>query len=296
VTPFAFEVGDRCGYRAKKTESLVEVELLKIGQAQRNPQTLRVFIRWIDDEFEGHEQWVPALRLKVPWTDAAALMERERRWASLRCGMRGGPERSAASVVTMELPGLEDLLELQGGEDTGAAVIVDADGLARFLDVDPEFFDSDDSFVEDGRLVVGWPVTRRIVCRAVELNPGPIVAYLDRRDADSWRYQESMVGEIEWVKEECRFVRVPTPGARQILEEWRLRDRQLRIWCGVDAMKRDDEIQVLRGEVNRLRALAQGAVEELRRARRPMAANRLEQSLIRPRPTTAPSPATGRAT
>lgn len=282
MAAFTFEIGDRCGYRAKGTDPLVEVELLRIGQAQKNPRTLRVFIRWVDDEFEGREKWVPAIRLKVPWADAAALMEKERRWAKLRCGAGGTPEGWASSVVGMEVPGLEDLVELKGNRDEGAAAIVDVEALARFLDVAPDFFDSDDSFIEDGRLVVGWPVTRRIVRRAVEMNPQPIIEYLDRRDAENWRYQESMVGELVWVKEECRYVRRPTLGAQQILEQERLTDRQLRMWCGAEAVKRDDEIQMLRGEVYRLRALAEDAVKELRRARRPTAADRLEQSLIPP--------------
>lgn len=276
MKPFAFAVGDRCGYRQKGADPLVEVELLKIGQEQKNPRTRRVFIRWVDDEFEGREQWVPAIRLKVPWADAVELMEKERRWAGIRYGVRGTTEAWAVALASMTLPKLEDLVERQNNDDEGAAIIDDVDGLAEFLGVDASFFDADENFVEGGRLVVAWPVTKRIVRRAVERDPYPILHYLDAEDSQRLNETEHY-GVITYDEEERRYVR-RLPGV-QMTEHIRQSHAILREWCGAEPNRRESEIQALRSEIYRLGLLLEGAIKELRRARRPTTADRLERSL-----------------
>ena len=52
------EPGQTWAYRARKTEPLVAVEVVKIG-ANRPP---KVFIQFVDDSFEGRQEWVPAGR------------------------------------------------------------------------------------------------------------------------------------------------------------------------------------------------------------------------------------------
>jgi hypothetical protein len=39
----------------------------------------KVKVRWLDGEYEGLEEWVPAVRLVAPWEEAGALLEDERR-------------------------------------------------------------------------------------------------------------------------------------------------------------------------------------------------------------------------
>jgi hypothetical protein len=60
------EVGESSAYRACGVDPLIEVRVINIGA--RKPARVRV--RFVADEFEGLEEWVPPERLKVPW-DAA---------------------------------------------------------------------------------------------------------------------------------------------------------------------------------------------------------------------------------
>ena len=70
------KIGERWGYRAHNIDSLVEVEVLKIG-TQKPPRTL---VRFIDEQFEGRQEWIPPTRLKVIWKDAVEFEAREARW------------------------------------------------------------------------------------------------------------------------------------------------------------------------------------------------------------------------
>jgi hypothetical protein len=51
------------------------VELVKDGP----PHSQKAKVRWLDGEYEGLEEWVPKVRLVVPWDEKEALLEDERR-------------------------------------------------------------------------------------------------------------------------------------------------------------------------------------------------------------------------
>jgi hypothetical protein len=57
------EPGERWAYRARQVDELVEVRVLRLG----TQKPARVLVRFVDDAFEGREEWVPPARLKVPW-------------------------------------------------------------------------------------------------------------------------------------------------------------------------------------------------------------------------------------
>jgi hypothetical protein len=59
-------------------------------------------VRFIDEEFEGLQDWVPPGRLKVRWSGAPEFVARERRWDAVVAPSPpdyDGPEESAAGIV-----------------------------------------------------------------------------------------------------------------------------------------------------------------------------------------------------
>ncbi|MGB7871480.1 MAG: hypothetical protein WBM01_24985 [Mycobacterium sp.] len=40
----------------------------------------RVLVRFVDERFEGRQEWVPPARLKVSWAAVGVFREREARW------------------------------------------------------------------------------------------------------------------------------------------------------------------------------------------------------------------------
>jgi hypothetical protein len=55
-------VGELWAYRARQHDPLVQVAVVRLGA--RTPR--RVLVRFVDEEFEGLQDWVPPARLKVP--------------------------------------------------------------------------------------------------------------------------------------------------------------------------------------------------------------------------------------
>ncbi len=75
---FMTEEGRRFAYRERAHtpgDSVRPVELVKEGP----PRSQKVKVRWLDGEYEGLEEWVPKVRLVVPWDQKEALLEDERR-------------------------------------------------------------------------------------------------------------------------------------------------------------------------------------------------------------------------
>jgi len=55
--------GESWAYRARSVDELVEVVVVRRG----TQRPARVFVRFVDDRFEGRQEWVPPSRLKVRW-------------------------------------------------------------------------------------------------------------------------------------------------------------------------------------------------------------------------------------
>src|SRR5947209_2897797 len=72
-------VGESWAYRARFVDALVEITVVRIGV--RKPA--RVLVRFVDDTFEGLQEWVPPSRLKVPWLQVTEYIARERRWQAV---------------------------------------------------------------------------------------------------------------------------------------------------------------------------------------------------------------------
>ena len=69
--------GESWAYRARSVDDLVETVLVRLGT--RRPA--RVLVRFVDDRFEGRQEWVPPSRLKVRWeaVDEFRGLERSRK-------------------------------------------------------------------------------------------------------------------------------------------------------------------------------------------------------------------------
>lgn len=269
-------VGEEWAYRARYHDPLVQVVVVRLGV--KRPR--RVLVRFVSDEFEGLQDWVPPTRLKVPWSGVEEFVARERRWDAVVAPSPpdyDDPEESAAGTV-FDLLIAPEVAAPGWSATRGIVTIHDVDGLAAFLDVDPVKLRADAiSFEEDGDLISPWPVTLAIARRAAERDPHAVLRYVEKEEVDARR--EATYGA--W------HGRRGTPDDYISAEICKSLDDNygrpvralLREWCGADALDLRAEISTLRLEASRAAAVAQAAVELLRRHGHPRDANRLEREL-----------------
>ncbi|WP_094287078.1 hypothetical protein [Mycobacterium lehmannii] len=62
-------MGEFWAYRVRRIEEVVQVDVLKLGTQRPS----RVLVRWVDETFEGCQEWVPPARLKVRWDGVDAF-------------------------------------------------------------------------------------------------------------------------------------------------------------------------------------------------------------------------------
>lgn len=159
--PAGLAVGQDWAYRAKRSEPLTPVRVTKLGA--RKPA--RVKVSFLDDRFEGREEWVPAPRLKVPWDQVGQWQAREERWAAVETASSSSydtPEYWAASKVLERLP--DELIEVNYRGGGGYVVISDREGLLRLIGGDEALLADPVAFVDedDGSYVAPWAVTERL--------------------------------------------------------------------------------------------------------------------------------------
>lgn len=233
----ALRRGEEWAYRARQIDPLVRVEIIRTG----SHEPPRVLIRFVDEEFEGREEWVPPNRLKVPWADADDFRATEARWAAVEeASQVTGTDDSAAGIVFDKLIKSE-LATLIYNAD-GVVRIHDVNALAASLDIDAETLRSDAvSFVEDDDLVAPWRIAVLIARRACERDPKPILRYVEEEEADA--AQEAIYGK--WYPG-TRTHPVSTISAeicRDVDEEHGRPVREvLRGWCGTEAVAQRDEL------------------------------------------------------
>jgi hypothetical protein len=271
VVPAAGEVW---AYRARGQDPLVQVAVVRFGV--KTPQ--RVLVRFVDDEFEGRQDWVPPARLKVPWSGVDEYIGRERRWDEVlrpSAGVSLTEELAASSVFDLLIP--EDMAELGWNAKRGTVLIHDVSGLASLLGVPPAAISDPTSFKEGGDLISPWPVAIAVARRATEREPHKVLADVEKAEADALRYSTygrwtSRRGrEDDWVPPEvCQ--RVDAEHGQPIRAI-------LRDWCGADAVDLRAEIAALRIDASSAGKVAQEAIELLRRHGHTRDANDLERKL-----------------
>lgn len=134
------------------------------------------------------------------------------------------------------------------------------------MGIEPEILESDPtSFIEDRDLIVPWPFTRMLAKRAAELEPDPILLWV-QRDEDEAR-RDAIYGRHYGGRGKNGGWDVSPEICAQVDEEHGKPVRTLlREWCGAEAVGLREELATLRMEVARLTALVETAVEDLRRA------------------------------
>ena len=174
--------GEAWAYRARQADPLVEVVAMKIGS--RRP--IRVLVSFVDPSFEGLEEWVPPARLKVLWAEVEAFEAKDRRWAAVLALFGEDDEREAdAAGIVFERLIPEEVARVWDYHADGVVAIDDVAALAQLLGFDPVELHDPVSFVEDGHLIVPWPVTRRIAMQAAGRTPDPIMQYVEHEEADA---------------------------------------------------------------------------------------------------------------
>jgi hypothetical protein len=269
-------VGEAWAYRARSTDPLVQVVVLRMGV--KTPQ--RVLIRFVVDEFEGRQDWAPPARLKVPWREVEAFIDRELRWSGVLATSPplDSPEEMAVSVVFDDL--IDPALATLGfNAANGTITIGDLEGLAAYLDLGADELRADSScFEEEGNLIAPWPTALLIARRAAERDPEAILGHVEREEAEARR--DAIHGRHYPGRGKKGGWSVTPEICAQVDEEHGRPIRAiLRDWCGAEAVGVRSELGELRKEVLRLTKLVESSVEALRQAGARREAERIEGEL-----------------
>jgi hypothetical protein len=265
--------GDRWAYRERGTDALAEVAIVRVGI--KTPPRVRV--RWVDDQFEGREDWVPPDRLKVPWPDRETFRAWEERWRAVREPADDVPEpvRYAADQVIGLLVAPEVATTGYNAQN-GVIKIYDPDGLAAFLAIEGnELRSAPAAFEEEGALVASMTTLVRVAQRAAELHPDAVLLEVEREEADIRRAavhgrSYGRRGGHDWTEPEV-CVRIETDFNMPRLAI-------LREWCGDDT-RRHDEFVEIREEARRLARLVRSAIDVMGKAGLSPQASKLEKEL-----------------
>lgn len=269
-------VGELWAYRARQIDPLVCVRVARIGVNQPP----RIWIRFVDEQFEGHEEWVPPGRLKAPWAAVEEFRSHEARWEVLLNASRVDEAVEQAARIVFEKLIDGGLAEVSYRNYRCAEVCIrDVDGLAGFLGISPDGLRAHPaSFVEDDCLMAPWPITELIVTRACQRNPDPILRHVEHEESEA---------QMEAIHGRWHAATRTQDGWHLSPEHCAARDEEhdkpgrdlLRRWCGREGAERRDELHEVRMEVRRLGRLTDTAIEGLRRAGASEAADQIERDL-----------------
>lgn len=270
-----FVLGSRWAYRAGSREDLVEVEVVRLGVKK----PARLLVRWIADEFEGRQDWVPLSRLKVPWDRVEALRAWEARWAAVQEPAWATLElvRDATDYV-IELLVEPEIAAMGYNAQRGVIKVYQVDRLAALLAVDVEGLRGDPrSFEESGTLIAPITIAIGVAKSAASVWPEKLLAEIEqeearaRHDAAYGRFYRVRGKPDDWIPgETCERIDQEAQPLRNLLREW----------CGAGPVAVHAEIGDLREEARRLRALTRKAIEELRANGHRKKAADLERELL----------------
>lgn len=252
------ESGESWAYRARKTDALVEALVVRHG----TQKPARVLVRYVDESFEGREEWVPPARLKVLWTDVDEYRDREAHWDAIReAGTDRDDPKLQAAESAIELLLEDEAVEMGYGE-SGSIRISDPSSLAAAtgLDID-SLVGHPLCFVDDAVTVAPWEIAELIARTVVGRDPVPVLEYIDSEErragyeAIHGRWWGPVRGPRDYMEpEQCV----------EFDETYHKPEREtLRKWCGGEAGERFDELLELRKEIRRVGEVAQDAIEAL---------------------------------
>lgn len=254
------EVGEDWAYRAKQRDRVTQVKVLRIG-TNRPP---RVFVKFVADEFEGREEWVPPARLKTLWSEVDDWLANEARWTALHDASWRDSDDAELLAAELIIDGRSSLgcVSIGGTSDNGILYIQDVDALSERLGLDGTELTSDPLCIrsDDGTWACPFSVMLTVAKRAAQVLTDEILAEIEKEErraqqrAIHGEYQPSRRGDGYYFRPEvCAEVDV------RYVPAWRL----MREWCGQDAVERHTELIALRDEVFRLGKLVEQAVTAL---------------------------------
>jgi hypothetical protein len=272
-------VGESWAYRASGQDPLVQVSIVRLG-IKAPP---RVLVRWVADDFEGAQDWVPPARLKAKWADVEEFRAREGRWGAVQAEAQEFSEETSSAVsIVFDLLIDEKLATLGYNAENGVLKVHDLASLAALVELDPKDLGRAPAFEEAGGLVAPMSVAVSVALRAVERDPYRILRYVEREEADAAR--EAIHGRFYPGRGPRGGTEISPAICRQVDEEHGEPVRAiLREWCGAEPVDVRKEIAALRDEAERLQKLATTALDALRAAGHVRTANRIEREMGTPR-------------
>ncbi|WP_439655937.1 hypothetical protein ACSHWB_26265 [Lentzea sp. HUAS TT2] len=254
------DIGEEWAYRARQLDEVTKVRIMRVG-TNRPP---RVLIRFMEDRFEGREEWVSPARLKTTWDKVDEWVANDQRWTAIRDASwrnREDPELRAAEMV-LEVENLPlDCISTGYNRDNGILFINDVAELSRVLGLDPTELTSDPTAFEndDGTWVVPFATTLVVAKQAASVFADEVLTEVEeaetkaRQEAIHGSYYRSSRDDGYIEPEICIEVDKMYAPARQLV----------RGWCGHEAAERLTELVALRAEVFRLGKLVERAITEL---------------------------------
>jgi hypothetical protein len=253
-----FAVGEEWAYRQKAGDRAVKVRILRIGTAR----PARIWVHYLDEEFEGREDWIPPARLKVPWSGVSSWQEREDRWEAIRAVSNCADETPEEWAVQMvfEVIDREDVFSCGWGKNAGLLLVTDTEVSAALLGIDAAQLLADPlSFVDDdGTLVEPWSVMQAAAQHAAPLYAEKILLEVSRDEANAAR--RAIYGEYYGGKHASY---ISPEICAEVDQERAASYDVLRQWCGEVAVERHDELVALRAEVLRIGQITERALSAL---------------------------------
>jgi hypothetical protein len=271
-----FVVGSRWAYRAGSQDELVEIAVLRLGAKK----PARLLVRWIADEFEGHQNWVPPSRLKIQWERVDDLRAWETRWAAVQEPAWETPElvRDAIDYV-VELLVEPDMAAMGFNAQRGVIKIHQLDRLAALLGIEAAALRADPrSFQENGRLIAPITTATAVAKAAAALWPEKVLAEIEEDEAKA--RHDAVHGRSLRLRGQTKDDWIPGEVCERIDQEEQPRRNLLREWCGAGPGSVRADIGELREEARRLRAMTRKAIEELRASGHRKKATDLEHELL----------------
>jgi hypothetical protein len=272
-------VGEIWAYRERAFTDgwpILRVEVLQFGP----PRSNKVRIRFLEGEYPGLDQWVPAVRLRVPWDEAEAWLRDEERF--LRAWEASidnyeTVEYYAARTCLDAYPRPDGILIGYSQREGATARVHDLPEVCRDLGLsEDDLLSAPLAFIDrGGEYVAPWPVALRLARRVAEVYTDEIVRSVAKEESElqegTIRGRTVAIGRDEWdvSKERC---------AEQLREQQPMFDL-VRAWCGERAVRQFDEVAALRAELERLWNLLEESARLLHSYGHPVLARNLRKAL-----------------
>lgn len=275
------QAGEEWVYRPRAWTAQAPVHRVRIEKI-RAGKGAKVQIRAMDGDEEGMASWVAKTTLKAPWAQRDAWESDEQRYAAAVAASAPALRRAAydaASEFIYKIWHCSNILSLGHARGTrGLLLVKDLPAALEEFGADlPDLLSDPLTFTDRfGTLVAPWPAAERWAAHTCRSHADAVARYATAEEAalrDGVVHGRTFAGSrgpgAILTAEECADMFDDDMAVLEVL----------RAWCGVQTADRFDELAALRAEVARLGAIAEDAIEVVRRAGDGRAADALQQRL-----------------